>query len=110
MHLISRVSRESSSAVLRINQQACRSCSTAVTLLLPLEQNSKLIFPVPLNRSKTDCSLRSTRWLSTLNKPSLATSVVGLADSVLGAVSLRPLCIPEIIRIVYRLSERGRLP
>ena len=51
--------------------------SIDITDCAPLEINSNEIFPVPVNKSRTSKPSMSIECSSTLNKPSLAKSVVG---------------------------------
>lgn len=82
------------------NQYTQPEClSTAVTLLIPLEANSILMFPVPENRSSTSQLSKSYVLYSILNKASLAMSVVGLTGKLAGALKRIPLSFPPIIRI-----------
>jgi len=51
--------------------------STHTTSVAPLEINSKLKFPVPVNKSNTRKSEKSIWLPNTLKSPSFAKSVVG---------------------------------
>jgi ABC-type enterobactin transport system permease subunit len=88
-----------SAAVDSINFVHRNSLSTAKTDNVPLEQNSYAILPVPENKSSTDKSLKSYRCIKILNNASLAISVVGRTGKFFGALSRRPLYVPDIIRI-----------
>ena len=72
--------------------------SIAVISGHPREANSKLILPVPENRSNTRMDSKSTRFQRILNRASLALSVVGLASILVGRTGLLPLRIPFMIR------------
>lgn len=72
--------------------------SIRCTEAAPLEENSKLILPVPPNRSSTSASSKAIRFDRMLNNPSRAKSVVGLAFRSEGGTILLPLYFPPIIR------------
>ena len=62
----------------------------------PLDRASSPKLPAPANKSKQfDCKQTSNNQL---NIVSLARSEVGLSASVTGKLSLRPRCLPPIIR------------
>jgi hypothetical protein len=73
--------------------------SIDVTFLHPLDENSKLIFPVPANKSNILICSKLIWFFKILNNPSFAKSVVGLTGSVLGAKIFFPLYFPAIIRM-----------
>ena len=60
------------------------SISTDVTEGQPRESNSRLMLPVPENRSSADDSSKSTLFISMLNRFSFAKSVVGRALKLRG--------------------------
>ena len=66
----------------------------------PRERNSRLMPPVPEKRSSTEHSSKSMMLLSTLNRFSLAKSVVGRALKLRGMSKWRPLYFPLTIRII----------
>ena len=74
--------------------------SMLITLEQPLDTSSKLILPVPPNKSKADRPSQSIQLLSILNRFSFAKSVVGLALKLDGTSILRPLYLPLIILIL----------
>ena len=59
--------------------------SIEITFFTPLEENSKLILPVPENKSRTSIELKSILLLRILNRPSLALLVVGLTGRFIKA-------------------------
>ena len=63
-----------------------------------LEANSKLILPVPEQRSNTFVPSMGIMLPNKLNNPSLAKSVVGLTGKFFGGLNLLPLSLPLIIR------------
>ena len=65
--------------------------STAVISDLYLDENSKLIFPVPQNRSNIFFSYSIYLFSKMLKRLSFALSVVGLTGKFLGAIILLPL-------------------
>src|SRR5437868_616583 len=74
--------------------------STDITSAAPLDANSNEIFPVPLNRSSTLISSNSIWFKRILNSASFARSVVGRTGRFLGGLSLSPLKVPPMIRIM----------
>jgi len=94
-----------SSAILFINEICLVSFSTRCTTAAPLEANSKLMLPVPENRSSTLKDSKSTRFERILKRLSRAKSVVGLAIKVPGGFILLPLYFPPIIRNLPHLAD-----
>lgn len=78
-------------AVLFMNVVLAGAISMLVISLQPREANSKLIAPVPENRSRSAESSKSISFISILNNPSFAKSVVGLALYSAGGVIVGPL-------------------
>src|SRR5574344_373596 len=90
-------------AVFLMNAALAGAISMLMISLHPRDANSQLIAPVPENRSRMADSSKSVSFISMLNNPSFAKSVVGLALYSTGKVIERPLSFPPIILIV-RLS------
>ena len=74
------------------------SFSTRCTTVAPLDANSKLMLPVPENKSRTVTASKSIRFARMLNRLSRAESVVGLAVKLEGGLIFLPLYFPLIIR------------
>ncbi|MNE75800.1 hypothetical protein D3C80_1719910 [compost metagenome] len=86
-----------SDATCLMNFTQPKSASTEVIGELPLEANSKLILPVPANKSNT-FNPSKLKWLfKTLNNASLDISVVGRTGSPFGGKMRLPLYFPEMI-------------
>ncbi len=72
--------------------------STATTSNEPLEANSMAMFPVPENKSITLMASKSKWLFNTLNRASLAISVVGRTGRPEGTFRSLRLWAPPIIR------------
>ena len=84
---------------LRINWACSLLCSTLSTLCAPRLIISADMPPVPAKRSRQRQSSKSMYCMSTLNRFSLAKSVVGRALKLLGTSKRLLLCLPPIILI-----------
>ena len=67
------------------------SLSTAVISTLALDENSKLIFPLPLNKSRIFLFSNTYLFSKILNRLSFARSEVGLIGRFVGACIFLPL-------------------
>lgn len=72
--------------------------STLKTELTPLDKNSKLILPVPENKSRISKPSQSNSWSRMLKSDSLAKSVVGLDGKFRGGEKRLPLYLPPTTR------------
>ena len=87
------------STAARTKEKCWRSRSTLTTSGHPRLNSSRVMLPVPANKSSARVVSKSTYARSTLNRFSLAKSVVGRALNERGTSKCLPLYFPVMMRI-----------